>query len=507
MSLRRKFAILLVLFGLTVAGSMAVAIWTFEVLEREVARPFMSVASVMADLGQLKQGVENQADVVRQAPRIVGPGDSLARPALDEARTFDAATLQIRRGIASVRQNQASFSRIGKGTSRNIEFKIAELLDVGDSVLVGGDQARKEFLELASALHELIERVETQILEEARLTTNFDDSVRRRLLEILGLTFAGALLVGVLARLFISRWIMRPVAGLRIAAARIASGDFSHRIVEPDTGDEIAALSREVNHMAGMVEAMQEERIERERLAAVGEMVRRLAHNLRNPLAGIRGLAELSRSDLPPGSETRDYQERIIQAVDRFEQWLKELLNATSPQNIRPEPIRIEPWLRGLVQSHEPMATTKGVHLGARLDDSPDEAVIDQRHLEHAVVAILSNAIEATPPGGSVLVECRPDGPTDWSIRISDDGPGVAPELLERIFRPYFTTKRDGNGIGLAVAQQVVRVHGGQIEVSTAGDRHGGLRPQRGATFRIRLPLRPPTPADHVALVAGRSEC
>src|SRR5262249_25264293 len=148
-------------------------------------------------------------------------------------------------------------------------------------------------------------------------------------------------LVGALGFSLLHRWVLQPVARLRTAAARIGDGDFAHRVLVRPGGpgrDELAQLSTEVNHMAGLVRAMQDERVERDRLAAAGEMVRRLTHNLRNPLAGIRGLAEITRGDLPPAAdELRENQERIIATIDRFEHWLSELLSATSPLTVQLE--------------------------------------------------------------------------------------------------------------------------------------------------------------------------
>jgi len=95
---------------------------------------------------------------------------------------------------------------------------------------------------------------------------------------------------------------------------------------------QLAQLASEVNHMAHMVKTLQDERVESERLAAVGSMVRRIAHNIRNPLAGIRGLAEITRNELAQDEELRENQTRIVAAVDRFERWLKQLLDATRPQ-------------------------------------------------------------------------------------------------------------------------------------------------------------------------------
>jgi len=103
-------------------------------------------------------------------------------------------------------------------------------------------------------------------------------------------------------------------------------------------------------------------------------MVRRLAHNLRNPLAGIRSLAELTRADLPPDSPAIENQERIVTTVDRFERWLSELLSATTPLRVAPAPSPVASWLRAVAEPLRPLANERGVDLQVRVEAAPDIA-------------------------------------------------------------------------------------------------------------------------------------
>jgi signal transduction histidine kinase len=237
--------------------------------------------------------------------------------------------------------------------------------------------------------------------------------------------------------------------------------------------------------MAGAIATMQSEAVERERLAAVGEMVRRLAHNLRNPLAGIRNLAELSSMRSTGDPAVKELQGEIISAVDRFNNWLKELLNVTSPMRVNLEDHEVGPWLEAIVAAHGPLARMRSVELVRAFEGAPERARFDPRHLEHAVVAILTNAIQVSPPGSAVRVSAAviKDQPDWWEIVVRDEGPGIPEDAQDKIFRPYFTTKRDGNGIGLAVALQAVRQHGGRIDLWT--------QPGRGTHFSVRLPSNP----------------
>jgi signal transduction histidine kinase len=231
--------------------------------------------------------------------------------------------------------------------------------------------------------------------------------------------------------------------------------------------------------MAETIAAMQDERIERERLAAVGEMVRRVAHNIRNPLAGIRSLAELTRSDLDDASPLAENQDRIVRTIDRFEGWVQMLLTATRPLQVSPAETQVRPWIQGIIDSHRPSAERGGVRLELFDAGAPDVATFDARLLEQAVAAMIDNAIGVTGRGKSVQVEVGSGGES-WTIEIRDEGPGVPADIRAKIFTPYFTTRRDGTGLGLAMAKQVVEQHDGRIEIESGED---------GAVFRVVIPL------------------
>jgi signal transduction histidine kinase len=250
--------------------------------------------------------------------------------------------------------------------------------------------------------------------------------------------------------------------------------------------------------MAEMVRVMQDERVGRERLAAVGEMVRRIVHNVRNPLAGIRGLAEVTRLDFDKGSPNRESMDLIVSTVDTFERWLSELLDTTTPTKVEPRETPVEEWLTGVVEIHRPQAAARNVSLHLQFDNAPHAATFDPKHLDHALSALVSNAIEATPEGGRVWVTARQapqsDTRADWEVEVSDTGPGVPPDVLPRIFEPHFTTKRHGNGLGLAMAQQVAKEHAGRINVQNWGS-------ESPRTERSAIHPPPAHPADNSRVI------
>jgi signal transduction histidine kinase len=310
----------------------------------------------------------------------------------------------------------------------------------------------------------------------------FFDRLRALVLIILIVSVTGAGAIAVLMSMFIRRWVLVPLEILREGAERLGRGDFEHRI--PVTArDEFGRLGDEFNEMAGLIKAMQDERVERERMAAMGEMARRIVHNLRTPLAGIRNLAETTRSELEPGSDLIGVQDRIMSSVDRFEGWLSEMLRASSPIELDPRPFSPRAIVGSVVESHVDAARARGLTIRADLDGLPEEAVGDPAHIEHALTALVSNAVEFGPHGSEVRIEGGCGGGY-WSVRVVDSGPGVPEDLRAAIFRPYFTTRQGGTGIGLALVKRVADQHGGTITVRSPVDADSGV----GTAFELRLP-------------------
>lgn len=488
MSIQSKFSVLLALLGLTVAICLGSAMFFGRVLEREIVDPMRASAEVMGALAHLKR------DLGQLTRLLPGPGRDVpgatdvsgAEFGSEDRETRGAAYDALRPAV--VADLDALFERsrlelkVGISTARNLHARIEDAFRLAEEWFSTGDpEVGRAAGGAHFDIHELIELIEVRMLANTEHAFVHADAMRRMHAIILGSGVVGTLLFTALTALLVRRWVVRPVGELRLAASEIAKGHFGH-VIAVDTQDELGLLAREVQQMSGSIARMQQEAVERERLAAVGEMVRRIAHNIRNPLAGIRSVAELSRRRAPADSPIHADQTEIMLTVDRFNQWLNDLLRATSPLSVDLRDVEPVPWLRGIVESHQPLARMREVTLTTDLAAAPPTARFDPRHLEHAVVAILTNALQASPAGSAVsLAALTSAEPGFWEIRIADHGPGIPEQIREMIFRPYFTTKKDGNGIGLASALQIVKQHGGRILVESA--------PDRGTAFIVRLPL------------------
>lgn len=504
MSLQRKFALLLALLALTVVANMATALWTLQFMG-ELAGPWGSIQTVQEGLNELKQAASDQARLwARDMPILSDPTESHEEPPADPGALqaqFDQRNARVQAALDRLNGLDTLALRVGASTAKNIAQRVHDMQTAGRAWLESPTEqsqraASREFFRL----HELVERVEASVIRGAYSQLGFTQAIRSQFFLVLGASVLGVFLAAILGVNLVRRWVVRPVRVLREATDRLGKGDFGHRV--PVLGrDELGLLSAEVNHMAGMISAMQEERVERERLAAVGEMARRLVHNLRNPLAGIRSLAELSRGDIPADSPVQENQERIIATVDRFERWLTDLMSATTPLKVSPQIGPVATWLATVLEPLRPMGASRGIQLQLQAQNAPERAAYDPRHLEQAIVAVVTNAIQASPRGGMVVVAAAAgqDGQS-WELRVTDSGPGVPPEIADKIFRPYFTTKRDGSGIGLAVSRQVVEQHGGRIWVESGREGvPGGAPGPCGAVFVMRLPVSSGGPEPGVA--------
>lgn len=224
------------------------------------------------------------------------------------------------------------------------------------------------------------------------------------------------------------------------------------------------------------IESLRERVRRKDRLAAIGEMAATVAHEIRNPLGGIRGFAALLERDLADGDKRKRLVEKILIGTRNLDAVVNELLEYTRPIELRKGSCN----LRELVEAATGLAGIDPDH--ARVINEVDESLTlhaDEDRLRQVFLNILINAAQSVAGGGSIRITSSEDG-EEVEIAIADDGAGIAPEHIGRIFSPFFTTKEKGTGLGLAVAAKTVESHGGALSVSS--------EPKAGATFRVRLP-------------------
>ena len=219
-----------------------------------------------------------------------------------------------------------------------------------------------------------------------------------------------------------------------------------------------------------------------ERLAALGQMAATVAHEVKNPLSAIKSIAQVMREDENVKREYERDLSLIVGETDRLSRSVTQLLSfaRTSPAAVSPS--RAADLVRAVVELFRAEAAGRGVRVECRAQVGGDLEGPAASALRDALSNLLINAIQATPLGGTVAVEAEAKDDA-LLVAVTDSGPGVAPDLRERIWEPFFTTKQRGTGLGLAIVRKRMEEAGGSAQLASA-------REGEGARFELRVPLR-----------------
>jgi len=218
------------------------------------------------------------------------------------------------------------------------------------------------------------------------------------------------------------------------------------------------------------------------RLEFLGALAGGLAHEVKNPLSTIAlnlGLLREDLGDAPGEARARKRIEILEREVNRLEKIVQDFLRFARGYDLRPAPLSVNDVLRELVAFVEPEARRANVAIRTFFDPTAPRARLDRSAIRQAFLNLVVNAREAMPSGGEILLGTRREE-EEIVVEVTDTGPGMSREVLERCFQPYFSTKRGGTGLGLATTRRIVEELGGRIEVwSEIG---------RGTSFRLRFP-------------------
>lgn len=319
-------------------------------------------------------------------------------------------------------------------------------------------------------------------------TVSLRDPDRHIVLIVAG---AGAVAICAVSMLVLAYLIQRPMVEMQEKIAQVSEGNLDVAVSFAERNDEIGDLGRNFNHMMKQLRESREE-IERlhrtqmsraEHLATLGELATGLAHEIRNPLAGIAGVIEIVGRDLPATSPARAVVKDVRQEIARINRTLTDLL-----ETARPHPPQIRQSNLNTTVEHAVMLARQQVlsqPIKIELRKAPDlpEVEHDSDQIHQVLLNLLLNAVQAVEGPGTVFVEIGSSA-NYASVLVHDTGRGISPQHLPNIFRPFYTTKGNGTGLGLSLARRIVEEHHGRIEVSSVvGD---------GSKFTVLLPFKMP---------------
>lgn len=308
------------------------------------------------------------------------------------------------------------------------------------------------------------------------LFTNFRAAVTESLL----VSTTTALVSAIIVSLFVSRRVVTPIRQMMEASQRIAAGRYQERVEVVGT-DELGQLAHSFNQMAATLE--QTETMRRDLIANV-------AHELRTPLASIKGYMEGMIDGVLP-AEPDTYQQ-IYHEADRLQRLVNDLQELSRVEagafELKRRPLAVAELVQQTAARLRPQFEEKGVSL--TLDIPSDLSIVqaDKDRLDQVLLNLVGNALQYTPAGGTVTVTAKTQTSAGLLISIHDTGVGISPEHLPHLFNRFYRVDKSrsraggGSGIGLTIAKHLIEAHGGHLWAESAGE-------GQGSTFSVSLPL------------------
>ncbi len=336
----------------------------------------------------------------------------------------------------------------------------------------------------------LADRVRDMI---AMTSGKLGEKTQRSLAEIVRTKYILYVLLGIspllaagMAFVFI-RELTGSVDTLLEATRKLKGGDLDHRVAGQK--DEFGELAASFNEMAGSLQEQMRKMQRTEQMVVVAELAAGLAHEIKNPLAGIKVAMNVLSREAALSAEDRDVVAKVIEEIARLETLMRSFLNFAKPAKPRFAVVNVNALLDATLDFYLSHRSPRGdgrdgVRIVKDLSVLPATSA-DPMQLQQVFLNLFLNAIDAMPDGGVLGIRTACDeSANEIRIEVSDTGRGIAEETIGRIFQPFFTTKAKGTGLGLPISKLLIEQQGGSIAV--AGN------PGGGTVFALRLPVRPP---------------
>ncbi|MCX7703316.1 MAG: cache domain-containing protein [Planctomycetota bacterium] len=324
-------------------------------------------------------------------------------------------------------------------------------------------------------------------------------------------TFTGMTLIGILIAFgvayILAAPLVKPIWRLKRGVEAIAKGDFDFE-VKPETRDEIGVLAESFNKvrlelkamyekLKGKIEAAdedlkrayqelrekQEQLVQAEKLASMGQLSAGIAHELNNPLGTVLLYSHMLIEQLKDNKQVKSDLEMIVNEAMRCKQIVRGLLDFARQTRVSKAPVSLSEIVNEVLAIMAPRAEPKKCSLKSDVPDSLPTLMLDAPQIKQVLINLVQNGIDSiSGTNGEVTISVREkEGGTKVEVRVTDNGCGIDKETLAKLFTPFFTTKKEGTGLGLAIAYGVVKMHSGDISVSSEVG--------KGTTFTITLPV------------------
>ena len=487
---------------------------------------YLTLADQLPELGA-------SADLIEHVYRLHAPRDGTNSELEDLRQRVFAAQDALLVYFRQLKKNTTQGSRVDSGTD---ELGLAFLIDddlaeirreltaaAGPAVTLLPGTSVYVKSHPASGIKERVERLHEKVMELPKklyrdswsvLTLSQMKYQTSRVIVWISAVMVLAMLCGLM--FLFQRWVLFPLRFLQRGVRHVARGSFGYKI-NLQSGDEMQDLAEAFNDMTAKIsltyaelERQVQERsgqlVRSERLAGVGFLAAGVAHEINNPLASIAFCAEaldhrleglVNSSDDPDHRVVANYLKMIQEEAFRCKNITEKLLDFSRCNDIKRE--RIE--LAGLIQGVVDMIRHIGKYTGKTILFHPREAVmayVDHQEIKQVVLNLIVNALESMEASGTLRVEARYSHGMAEMV-FTDNGCGMSPEVLENIFEPFFTKRRDGKGtgLGLSITHRIVNQHHGEIMAYSRGEK-------QGSTFTVRLPIHP-TEVDEYDLDSSKS--
>jgi len=292
--------------------------------------------------------------------------------------------------------------------------------------------------------------------------------------------------------LFFLRFVNHPIKRLTETMGRVEKGDLEAK-VDLEGKDEMGRLAESLNTMIDKLRVANKEveqyhlgLVQRaDRMATIGELSSGIAHEIRNPLAGIQGAIQILSEGFPKQDSRRQVTDEIQKQIFKLERLVKDLLNYAKPVPANYVPTHMNELVDKVLSFFiTQRGRSEDFKVQMEFSTPLPKAMVDPSSMEQAFLNIILNAQKAMPEGGTFTVSTRPlrqDGEGEGvQITFEDTGIGISKENLPKIFNPFFSTRSDGTGLGLSITKNIIEQHGGKIEVES--------QVNRGTRFIITLP-------------------